>query len=128
MMAAAALSFVFLYAILWLFERKHSQLDRLLVVIAVLVPILLEVIIRLGNFFVGLSNIALWTATVGMLIATYLMLNRVLGVSPKRSVAYTVALFVFQQIPGFFMGAGRRRSLNTRMSLPDWHETFSCAS
>ena len=103
-MIDAALSFVFLYAILWLFERKHTSFDAFLVAIAVIIPILVGWLIRIGGFFLGLEIWALLGAFIAGPIVTYLALDNILGIPARRAIGYSAALFVFQL--GLGIGSG----------------------
>ncbi len=89
------LIFVFLYGLIWLFERKHREIDAFQVAVPVLVPVIASFLVGLGAAFLNLGAVGVWTSVVVLIGATYLSLWKIMGLPGKRSAGYTAAVFVF---------------------------------
>jgi len=94
-MIGMALTFVFLYALIFVFERKRREIDAYQIATAVIVPVVLAFIVGFG---IGQVVSPIWTAVsaaIVLVIATYLVLLKVMGLPRGVSAAYTAAVFVF---------------------------------
>ena len=102
-------AFIFLYAVLFIFERKRMNLDAYLIAVVAIVP---AVIIVLRLFVIMLVPLPEWTAVAVDLAnypITFALLWKLLGLSIGRSVGYTAGLFVFQNAlaMAFMVGTGQ---------------------
>ena len=78
------LTFIFLFAIIYLFDRKRDDLDGFTIATAVVVPALLTFLFRMAAAF---FEFGVWAAFVELgilVVATYLVLNLTLGFKPAR--------------------------------------------
>ena len=89
------LVFVFLYGLIWLFERKHREIDAFQIAVPVLVPVFAAFLVGLGAVALGLGAVGVWTSVVVLIGATYLSLWKIMGLPGMRSAGYTAAVFVF---------------------------------
>jgi hypothetical protein len=88
-------SFIFLYASLYLFERKRVQLDWYQVLVVALVPALIYGVKLFVTMLMPLPPIVdaiLWLSTYPIV---FLLLWKMMGVARTRSIGYAAALFVF---------------------------------
>ena len=107
-MIGAILIFVFLYALIYFFERKRDDLDAFSIATAVVVPTIVVVLIRVGGYFLGLGPWTELLAIVGLIAATYLVLAKNLDIKPSRAAGYTAAVFAFNLLLwiGFVIPSG----------------------
>ena len=88
-------SFIFLYAVLWLIERKRVDLDAFIVLTVALVPAILHFLLLFLSMVVempGWVSTALWVATYPIVFA---LLWKLIPLAPVRAGVYAIALFVF---------------------------------
>jgi hypothetical protein len=88
-------SFIFLYASLYLFERKRVQLDWYQVLVVALFPALIYGVKLFVTMLMPLPPIVdaiLWLSTYPIV---FLLLWKMMGVARTRSIGYAAALFVF---------------------------------
>jgi hypothetical protein len=88
-------SFIFLYAALYLFERKRVQLDWYQVLVVALFPALIYGVKLFVTMLMPLPPIVdaiLWLSTYPIV---FLLLWKMMGVARTRSIGYAAALFVF---------------------------------
>jgi hypothetical protein len=97
LMAGVFLTFVFLYALLWLIERKKGDIDGFLVAVVAIVPAILSFLIGLTGFL-GYPMLSAFAALGALVVATYLCLWKILGLSGRRSAAYTAAVLAFNVV------------------------------
>ena len=93
-------AFLFLYAVLFIFERKRMELDAYLIAVVAIVPAVIVGIRMLVTMLVALPtwvNVSVELATYPI---TFLLLWKLLGLSVGRSLVYSVGLFVFQTALG----------------------------
>ncbi|MDH3512817.1 MAG: hypothetical protein OER85_18405 [Gammaproteobacteria bacterium] len=107
-MIGMTLTFLFLYALIFAFERKRREVDAFQIATAVIVPVVLAFIVGFG---IGQVAPPIWTAVsaaVVLLITTYLVLLKVMGLSKGVAAAYATAVFAFyvtfQAIFAYVMG------------------------
>ena len=100
-MTLAFATFLFLYAVIWLFERKRMRVDAFRVGVAAVVPVASMLLVAMAAAFLIDSGGALMALSIAVLaIATFLTLWKVVGVSPLRSVIYVVAVIAFHSLIG----------------------------
>jgi hypothetical protein len=101
-MIGAIFTFVFLWALIFLFERQRDDLDAFSIAGAVVVPTILVFVAHLGLRFAEIDR---WTGLIEILVlvvATYLVLTMSLAIRRTRALAYTSAILVFN----FALGEG----------------------
>jgi hypothetical protein len=100
-MVLSILTFLFLYAVIWLFERKKQRVDPFRVGVAAIVPVGLMYIAGISAAIVLESSAAViaFSSTI-LAAATFLTLWQVVGISPLRCVLYVFSVFAFQSLVG----------------------------
>ena len=94
------LTFLFLFALIYVFDRKRDDLDAFSIATAAVVPTIVVFLFRMAA---GFLEFGVWAsfAELGLLVvATYLVLNLNLEFSAGRSAAYTAAVLVFDIVAG----------------------------
>ena len=89
------LTFVFLFALVYIFDRKRDDLDAFSIATAVVVP---AILVFMFNMVAAYFEFGTWAAfaELGLLVvSTYLVLNLNLGFKAGRSAAYTAAVLAF---------------------------------
>lgn len=89
------LTFLFLFALIYLFDRKRDDLDAFSIASAVVVPAILVFLFQIAAAYL---EFGLWAGFAGLgllVVSTYLVLNLVLGFKALRSLAYAVAVLAF---------------------------------
>ena len=89
------LNFAFLFALIWLFDRKRDDLDAFTIATAVVVPGIIVFLFRLIRMF---FEWGLWGefAELGILVtATFLVLKITLGFNALKAAAYSIAILLF---------------------------------
>lgn len=94
-MIGMALTFVFLYSLIYVFERKRREVDAYQIATAVIVPVVLAFLVGFGVGRVAPSIGAAVSAAIVLVLATYLVLLKVMGLPSRLSAIYTAAVFVF---------------------------------
>ncbi|MDJ0926641.1 MAG: hypothetical protein QNJ73_03235 [Gammaproteobacteria bacterium] len=97
-MFGALLTFIFLYGVIWLFERKHRDIDAFLVAVAVVVPVIASFLTSIGAGVLGLGAAGAWLGFLVLIGATYLSLAKIMGLPGKRAAGYTAAVVVFNLV------------------------------
>ncbi len=102
-------AFIFLYAVLYLFERKRMTLDWFLIIVVALAPAMLyglKLFISMLVTLPALADIAVELATYPI---TFLLLWKFVGLGKGRAGAYTGGLFAFQLVLGvlIFLATGQ---------------------
>ncbi len=96
-MTLAILTFLFLYAVIWLFERKKQRVDPFRVGVAAIVPVGLMYLVSIfGAIFIESSAIVMALSSTILAAATFLTLWQVVGIPPLRCVLYIFAVIIFQ--------------------------------
>jgi len=88
-------SFLFLFALLYLFERKRIQLDWFQVLVVALVPAVISLLKSLLAMVVALPTVVdgfVWLAAYPIV---FILLWKMMALPAARAAAYTLALFVF---------------------------------
>ena len=100
-MTLAFATFLFLYAAIWLFERKRMRVDAFRVGVAAVVPVALMLLVGMAAAILIEPSGALMALSTAVLAATtFFMLWKVVGVSPLRSAIYVVAVIAFYALVG----------------------------
>lgn len=89
------LTFLFLFAMIYLFDRKRDDLDGFSIATAVVAP---AIVVFLFRITAGMLEFGLWAAFAELgllLVATFLVLRFVLAFKATRAAAYTAAVLVF---------------------------------
>jgi hypothetical protein len=94
-MIGMGLTFVFLYALIFAFERKRMEVDAYQIAIAVIIPVLSAFLVGVGVGRLAPPIGTAVSAAVVLVIATYVVLLKVMGLPKERSAAYSAAVFVF---------------------------------
>ena len=94
-MIGMGLTFVFLYALIFAFERKRREVDAYQIAIAVIIPVLSAFLVGVGVGRLAPPIGTAVSAAVVLVIATYLVLLKVMGLPRQRAAAYTAATFAF---------------------------------
>ena len=89
------LTFLFLFALIYIFDRKREDLDAFSIATAVVIPTILVFLFRMAAGFLELGTWAAFAELGLLVLATYLILNLNLGFKAGRSAAYTAAGLVF---------------------------------
>jgi len=102
-------SFLFLYAVLYLIERKRVDIDTFSIFTVALVPALLHFLLTLVSMLVETPAwvaSALWIATYPIVFA---LLWKLIPLAPVRAGVYAAALFVFDMalLIGYFTLTGQ---------------------
>jgi hypothetical protein len=93
-------AFLFLYAVLFFFERKRMNLDWFLILVVALVPALVFTIKLFVNMLAPLPRAVDIAVELAAYPITFLLLWKMVGLSVRRAGVYTGALFVFQMALG----------------------------
>lgn len=100
-MLQAFIVFLVLFGLIWIFERKRrEELDVFSIGGAIAVPLISAVLIAIVGWFLGFYPWSVYAAVIVALVATYLVLWRLLGISAGRSAAYTGAVVVTYAVTG----------------------------
>lgn len=94
-MIGMALTFVFLAALFFLFERKRREIDLMDIATAVIVPVLTAFLVGLGARFIVPGIWAAIVSAIALVVATYLVLWKIAGLPVERAIGYTIAVFIF---------------------------------
>ena len=90
----AFLTFCFLYALIWLFERKRGDIDAFLVAAAVVVPTISSLLVALVAGSSGFVTLGAWLSFATLVIVTVLSLWKIMGLPISRSCGYAAAAIV----------------------------------
>ena len=93
-MLGVAVNFVVLYGIVWLFERKRSELDAGSIATAVIIPVIVLILFRVAAYFLGLGVVGDISSPILYLLVTFFVLWKLLEIPVGRSATYSIALFV----------------------------------
>jgi len=100
-MSLAFVTFLFLYAVIWLFERKRVRVDPFRIGVVAVVPVALMLLFGITAAMIfGPSAMIMVLTAVVLAVATFVMLWQVMGISPLRSVGYVLAVIAFHAIVG----------------------------
>jgi len=108
-MIGIAATFVFVYAMIWLFERKRRQIEPFEIALIVVGPAIVSGIVRFGFLYAGLRHWAGLSAAVLFAATTFVLLVKPLAFPVKRAVVYTGAVFAFNLAVGFALAALTRK-------------------
>lgn len=96
-MLEALIVFGVLWVLIWSFERdRRDELDAFTVGTAVLIPMILAVLIQILGGVLGFYPWSAYAAWVGALLATFIVLWKMLQIPVKRSAAYTGSVLAAQ--------------------------------
>jgi len=102
---SALLSFLVLLSLLWRFERDRARLDPLRVGLAVFVPLLLVIAIRVAAARAGIAPVAAEVAAVAVfLVATWCALWRFVAVPGGAALAYAAVVVVVNVVAATLLG------------------------
>lgn len=94
-MIGVSLAFIFLFGLVWLFERKERALDAFQVATVVLVPLMVYALFMVCKLL-GMSGAVIDALAFGaFVLATFAVLFKTLGIKVVRSLLYTGAVVVF---------------------------------
>jgi len=93
-------AFIFLYASLYLFERKRMTLDWFLVIVVALAPAMLYGLKLFVSMLVTLPAAVDIVVELAAYPITFLLLWKFVGLTLRRAGAYTGGLFIFQMVLG----------------------------
>jgi len=97
----AFITFLVLFGLIKVFERSRDDLDGFQVGVVAIVPFLVVVIIRIALGFLYPQPILLLVVPPLVLIGvTFYLLHKNLEISVGRSIAYTVAVVVVNEVLG----------------------------
>ncbi len=109
-MVGAILTFIFLYGLIYFFERDRDDLDGFTIATAVVVPTIIMIFVQIGAGLLGLGQWAGLISLAALVVATYLVLAIHLEIKRGHAIAYTAAVVVFNILLGvglvFLAGAG----------------------
>ncbi len=91
----AFLTFVFLYALIFIVERKRRDIDAFLVAVAVVAPVIAAFLVTIAAGFFGYRALAAWLWMLTLLGVTFVVLRRTLEMPAGRALSYTGAVLVF---------------------------------
>jgi len=99
-------SFLFLFAALYIFERKRINLDWFQVLVVALVPAIISLLKSLLVMVVPLPNLVdglVWLVSYPII---FVLLWKMMALPAPRAAAYTAALFVFDVIVTYLVLRG----------------------
>lgn len=88
-------TFIFVYALIWIFERKKREIEAFEIGLIVLGPLILAGIVRFLCLFLGLD---VWSEVIAAAVfaaTTFVLLMKPLEFTARRAAAYTTAVFAF---------------------------------
>jgi hypothetical protein len=91
------------YAALWLFERKRLQFDFYDAATVVVAPLIASTLVTIGSAFLGFGGWGSLASFFVLIFVTYFCLTKVLGMGPRRSIIYTVAVLLLQLLPALLL-------------------------
>ena len=89
------LTFAFLYALIYLFERRQRSIDAYLIAVAAVVPMIAAFLVALAPGYLGFLNLSRWLWTLTLIGVTFLALKRTLELPTRRAIGYTFVILVF---------------------------------
>jgi len=100
-MTLAFATFLFLYAVIWVFERKRMRVDAFRVGVAAVVPVasMLLVGVAAATLIEPSGAVAMLSLAV-LAVTTFLVLWKVVGVTPMRSAIYALGVIGFHALVG----------------------------
>jgi hypothetical protein len=100
-MTLALLTFAFLYAVIWLFERERVGMDWFRIAVAAVVPIIVMLLTTAAAAFAfGASFATMGLSVAALTVSTFLVLWKIVGVAPKHAAIYAFAVLVFHALIG----------------------------
>ena len=105
-MISALLSFLVLLGLLWRFERDRARLDPLRVGLAVFLPLLRVIAMRVVSARAGIAPVAGEVAAVAVfLVATWCALWRLVAVPRGAAFVYAAVVVVVNVVAATVLGA-----------------------
>ena len=95
------LTFLFLYGLILVFDRKRDDLDAFTVATAAFVPAVLVFLFRMAAGYLEFGAWAAFAELGLLIVATYLVLTLNLGFKAGRAAAYTGAVFALNIAASF---------------------------
>ena len=90
------LTFIFLYALIFMLERKRRAIDPFMVAVAAIAPIISAFLLVVLAAFFGAPTVAtIWVWVLTLIVTTFIATWRMLELSTARAAAYTAAVFAF---------------------------------
>lgn len=80
----SVITFAILYGLILRVERKARELDPGRLAIALAVPLVISTIVGFGSIVLGSAALAGWLSVVAVVVLTYLMLRKYLGLPAPR--------------------------------------------
>jgi len=90
------LTFLFLFLLIFLFDRKRDDLDAFSIAAAVVAPAIVLFLYRLLAGFMGWGAWSAFAELGLLIVVTYLVLTMTLAFKPARAAAYTAAVLAFE--------------------------------
>jgi len=109
-MLALIITFFFLYALIWVFERKNREIDSFEILLIVIGPAIVAGLVDFLFNFLGLEAWSGYIAALVYAIIALILLIKPLEFPLKRAVLYTVAIFSINLVASFglqFVFSGR---------------------
>lgn len=97
-MVGAAISFLVLFAALWLFERKKRDLDAFIIAVVVIAPVLILLLFSFGMFLAGLGAAVPFAGPVLFLVTIVAALWKFLDLPIGRALAYGVLVILVNDL------------------------------
>jgi hypothetical protein len=94
-MIGALVTFLVLYGLLYWLERNRTEVDAFSIGAVAVVPVLLVVLVSIGLAFLYPDPVALAVVPLlTLLVATFVLLLKIMRLSVGRSAAYTAVVLV----------------------------------
>lgn len=109
-MLALIITFCFLYALIWILERKNREIDSFEISLIVIGP---AIVAGLVDFLFNFTGLGKWSGHAGAIVyavIAFILLLKPLEFPVKRAALYTIAIFIINLAASFglqFVFAGR---------------------
>ena len=94
----SVVSFLLVYFLILVKEGEARTLDSTRIGIALLVPLVASTVIGFGSPVLGSPAVAGWLSIAAIIVVTYLMLRKYLGLPARLSTIYTIVLVAINTI------------------------------